>query len=444
MEFLDKLVLPQSAEHIQLLHYLIIVVLSLSLSFLGVLLCGTILSYNLKKKGVAAPEDKSFKFAVSLINIITLNKSAGLILGILPVFSALLIYIQLLQTTGSVSIIFLVSAFVFITFGVLSAYTYKYAIGYSNIFSNVETNKIENPNSNNQMFEAKTGTEILSNKSGKYAVVSLLIGTYFYIAGITIAGYSGESDTQSVLSIFGLNVFLRYIEYLCIAFVFTGASILFAYFVKGGNNLIQNIENKDIFHNSILKPMFVLALILPLIILVNLLLMPKQSLSNPVFFYTALSVILLLFAVIFIYSTFRDESFKISSLLFVTLLFVIVSLVIKDQIAISNVTQLNSVILSAKYDEYLLTLKGDEGTAVISGAEVYQVRCSSCHKFDVKLVGPPYKQTLPKYEGNENKLIQFILNPQKINPEYPSMPNPGLKPNEAKAVAKYILENYKK
>jgi cytochrome c1 len=60
------------------------------------------------------------------------------------------------------------------------------------------------------------------------------------------------------------------------------------------------------------------------------------------------------------------------------------------------------------------------------------------------LVGPPYNEVLPKYVNNKDALVQFILNPQKINPAYPAMPNQGLKPNEARAVAEYILSTYQK
>ena len=48
----------------------------------------------------------------------------------------------------------------------------------------------------------------------------------------------------------------------------------------------------------------------------------------------------------------------------------------------------------------------------------------------------------PKYAGKEAQLIAFIRNPVKVDPAYPQMPNPGLKPNEADAIAKYLLETY--
>jgi cytochrome c len=51
---------------------------------------------------------------------------------------------------------------------------------------------------------------------------------------------------------------------------------------------------------------------------------------------------------------------------------------------------------------------------------------------------------MPKYEGKKDLLVKFILNPVKINPDYPAMPNPGLKPKEAEAIAEYLLTTYKK
>jgi cytochrome c len=39
-------------------------------------------------------------------------------------------------------------------------------------------------------------------------------------------------------------------------------------------------------------------------------------------------------------------------------------------------------------------------------------------------------------------LVKFILNPVKMNPAFPAMPNQGLNPKEAQAVADYLLEKY--
>ena len=75
------------------------------------------------------------------------------------------------------------------------------------------------------------------------------------------------------------------------------------------------------------------------------------------------------------------------------------------------------------------------------GKKIYNEKCLACHKFDVKLVGSPYQETVPKYNGDLKKLAGFIYSPQKINPSYPAMPNQGLKLKEAEAVAKYLMDN---
>jgi cytochrome c len=71
---------------------------------------------------------------------------------------------------------------------------------------------------------------------------------------------------------------------------------------------------------------------------------------------------------------------------------------------------------------------------------VYNDRCSSCHAFDVKVVGPAHKDVLPKYVGQQDKLVEYILNPVKVDPNYPAMPKLGLSRREARAVAEYLLK----
>ena len=81
---------------------------------------------------------------------------------------------------------------------------------------------------------------------------------------------------------------------------------------------------------------------------------------------------------------------------------------------------------------------------VRSGEEIYQIVCSTCHKFDEKLVGPPYNKVLTKYEGKMDQLIEFIKNPVKVDPAYPPMPNFALKTAEAKNIAEYIMAQHSK
>jgi len=101
---------------------------------------------------------------------------------------------------------------------------------------------------------------------------------------------------------------------------------------------------------------------------------------------------------------------------------------------------------------YLLTSVGKESLpekpaaampAEEKGKAVFETVCSSCHRFDTRLVGPPFNEVVPKYAGNVEGLKRFIRNPVKTNAGYPAMPMLGLKEEEIDAVARYLLAKVK-
>lgn len=75
-----------------------------------------------------------------------------------------------------------------------------------------------------------------------------------------------------------------------------------------------------------------------------------------------------------------------------------------------------------------------------AGKAVYDRVCSLCHRFDVRLVGPPFNETVPKYAKDPEALKAFIRNPVKKNPGYPPMPKPAVSETEIDAVAAYLIE----
>ena len=79
-------------------------------------------------------------------------------------------------------------------------------------------------------------------------------------------------------------------------------------------------------------------------------------------------------------------------------------------------------------------------TTDINADEIYNTKCIACHKFDQKVVGPPYNQTVPKYNGNVQQLAEFIYNPVKVDPGFPPMPNQGLTKKEATAMAQWLIQ----
>jgi len=115
--------------------------------------------------------------------------------------------------------------------------------------------------------------------------------------------------------------------------------------------------------------------------------------------------------------------------------------IFKEESVLGNALQKQSYTVIQKSDEYEREVKSKLVTSSgISGEQIYNTKCIACHRFDVKLVGPPYMETVPKYNGDVQKLADFIYSPTQNNPGYPPMPNQGLKKKEALAAAQFLID----
>jgi cytochrome c len=184
------------------------------------------------------------------------------------------------------------------------------------------------------------------------------------------------------------------------------------------------------------------------VIAVTLLLLPKGAYSNSIFFYSALSIISIFLTTIFFYTIIRNAEMKYAGVVFFLVFLTFTFTIVKSQLAFGNANKEQLLVVNMKAEELIKEnypqLDKKEVAGVVNAEEIFNTRCIACHKFDTKLVGPPFNETIPKYEGDAGKLAKFILNPIKINPDYPDMPNQGLKKEEADALAKFLIEKVQK
>lgn len=444
MELLDKLVLPQSSEHIQLLHFLLMLVLFLFIPFLGAVLGGTFFSIYLERAGRKGKNDNSIRLAKDIIEIVTINKSMGVILGVVPPLAAVLILAQLLHKSGLASVELTIYSFVLIGIGIIFIYAYRYSVTFSHLFEQVNTSGDKNVYTEINYF--KESTKRLRSKSGKYGFIILLLGMWVFISALSLAAYPLKWSVENYLSvIFSWEVILRLLQFVSVSLAITGAAVLFSFFYWEGGKKEIDEDYKKFVGKFAIKIALIGALLQPVFLALNLFTLPAAALSGSVFGFSVVALILLLLAYNYLYAMIKKLEFNYSGHVFFILLFALVSLIIKDQLAMSNATKPHSLMLSIEYEKYLNELQGERhGIAEISGKEIFDTRCTPCHRFDQKLVGPAYNDVLPKYEGKSNQLIAFIKNPVKVDPAFPPMPNPGLKPNEIEAVVKYLLEQRNK
>jgi cytochrome c len=264
-----------------------------------------------------------------------------------------------------------------------------------------------------------------------------------------LAGDSSRwGEGLSIINIlFSHSTFIYFLFYLSASLSLTALCVLYLFFKPGDSKNQKDEDYISFVKNFSLKTGLIFTVIQFILIVVSLFTLPKSALSYSVFGITMLLLFLLLIVSNLFYFMLKESSLRFrNSALFLFLIF-IVFVVIKDQYAFATSSQLQFKILANNYTEYETNLKKEFGSLIvetINGADVYNVNCISCHQFDKKVVGPPYNSVLSKYEGKQDELVKFILNPSKIDPAYPAMTNPGLKPNQARAVAEYIMQTYKK
>ncbi|HQF42920.1 MAG TPA: c-type cytochrome [Ignavibacteriaceae bacterium] len=437
MEFLDKLVLPQSAEHIKLLHYILTLVLALFVPFISVVFGGTFSSIYFLKRFKKTENPFYIKFSKELIENLTVNPGVGIILGLIPLLTAILIFVQLLHTSLIQTVSFLILSFVFVLAALVLIYIYRYSI------TSVKLNDSDNNKNENSL--SISNSLYLKSNYGKIGLILLFVGIWFYVAAITSAtNFSSWSFTGVITSLAAPKVLLNFLIFIVFAFALSNAAFLFIHLYWKRREKTSDSDYTKFMKDICSKAGLRASLPLPVLIAINVFSFSETTLSGSIFIYSVVSILLIFLSYHLFYMILNKNEYKFGSLIFFILIFGWVALIIKDQKAMTNATEYHSLVLSTDYDKMLAELKGEGTIAVLNGKEIYDVRCASCHKFDQKFVGPAHFDVLPKYEGKEGQLIAYIKNPVKVDPAYPPMPNPGLTPPEVDAVVKYLLEEYNK
>ncbi len=445
MDFLNKLVIPLSPEHIQLLHYILMLIFFLFVPFISLIFGGTALSIYFRKKGLNKNNNFYLSFAKDVIDTATITKSMGLVLGIITLITAILIYIQLFQQANISTVSYLFGSLLFILTSLILIYTYRYSVTFTNIFDAFKDNPPQDEKVNEDFNKLREGSKLLSFKTGVYGLIFLFVALWLFIAGITLVTYTNLWSDKNVLGLlFSWTVVSRFIVFLSLSVAITGGAILFRFFYWDGG--IKNIseEYSSFVRKLAIKLTFTGGLIMPLFLLLDVYNLPDNALSGAVFFYAMLALIFIFLAYQFLYVMITKKTSKYSAPVFFLVLLTIMSVIVKDQLAMDNASQIETSKLSVQFEQTMQKLTGKNKAPKISGKEIYQNICSACHSFDHKVVGPPYVQTVPGYKGNVDELAKFILHPTQKVPGYPPMPNPGLNSAQAHAVAKYIITEVKK
>lgn len=448
MEFLDKLVLPQSAEHINLLHLIAIIVQFIFIPFLSLVFGGTLFSIIYRNKGLKEQNPHFIRFSSELINLTTFNNTFGVVLGIVPPLILLLIFSQILHTVQSSAIVYFGTSVLLTVICLILIYTYKYSLNLSLILSTFRNEKDESGNNNylqEEIEQYQTNFRKANNSTGHWGIIFLLAAAYFYFAGYSTAiHFKMQANVSAWQTLFSLNVILYWLQFIAASLALTSAFTLFYYFSWEGGKKNLIADYAELIKKVSVRTLTISLAILPLFLVINFITTPTVAVSKSFFSFASLALIAIFAVYHFIFQVMKNSKFAYASWIFILVIATYLFTIISNQSTVKSSTRSQAAVLSSNYDVYLKNLKSSGVGGLMTSEQIFKSKCSACHSFDRKIVGPPYKETLPKYEGKTDELVKFIMNPTKKNPGYPPMPAQGLKPAEARAIADYILENYKK
>ena len=440
MDFLKQLALPQSAAQIEVLHFVMNFVQILFMPFANYLFGALALSLYYGRKGRKQNDINELHFAKDVIDHVLPNKSIIFLFGIVPYSTLVFAYAQLLQGTESISVSVLTWGLFFFIAGSAFASSYHSAFKLSSVLETIKQG-------NDEISVFRTELSEQKRTSGKYALLFLFVGIFFLFAGTTLASESSRwsSVTTVVELAFSLPVIVKFLQFILLSVtVATVGTLFFTFSWEGGKKNIAS-DYAAFVKSASLPVALISILMLPLFIVFSVVVAPVAGLSGFVFVASVIGIFFLFLASHYVYAMMKSFESKYAALAFYVLVCSIVSMVIADTNSFAGATKKHSSFLAYQYDKHHEELLAAMGISlkVISGEEIFSAKCSACHEFGAKKVGPAYKDVLPKYENDRAKLLSFVLNPQKMDPAFPPMPNQGLKPAEADSIAAYIMRMYK-
>lgn len=410
MDFLKDLILPPAAEHLGLLPYLAVLLLMLHLPFAGITLMAGLASLLLRKIKPA--------LAGAFFDLLPRQPGLWLVLGILPVFGMLVVSAQQFYNLPASLAEYWTRLLFPVTAGYLLMLVYR-----------------------------RSGHPV----AGAAASLLLLVSLFFLAStlALTLSPDAWAFIRSPLPMVFSVTVLVHFLILLVFSLLATGVVLLF---------MNGRWPDRDVGDAAGLDPLLTAAgagmvlagaVALPVLLVWDYFTLPVMALSTAGF----LSGLLLL-----------PLAFGLASGAAVMLTArkaarPVIRLLVLAVLATGLLAYRYEVLQSTSSLEYGVTLAAAAGKSreewkarrealyasnqvadSAAGEKIYNEKCSACHHFDKKLVGPAYYAVLPKYRGKAAELKEFIRNPRKIDPAFIAMPAQGLSEPQLASVTAYLLQ----
>ncbi len=411
MGILEKLVLFPTAEHWPLLDHLILLMLVFFLPFAGIVLFSTLGSLLFRGRYPGLGSD--------LARLAVRNTATWVVFGLVPLLCLVFLYTQYVRD------------------GALPMGLYVLRILGLFVVAMVAL-----------LFYERRGWPLF----GAVGAFFLTGSVFHLISSINLLAYPEKWPLTEVFlpMFFSVQVFVDFSMFLSLSISLTGAAILLLLFQWPEAEPQTPEQDRPLLRRLGLTTTILGAVGIGPLVMWDFYSAPIQALSPGVYAmgFLILLALLIVAAAGIVMAQAGHSRFGWLAFLLVVLSFGFFSH--KEQVSYANAGIEHERVMTAVADSMRAALvesreelygAGQEVSLALGG-EVFTSRCTACHSWDQKIVGPPYNSVMPKYEGDLDGLQAFIRNPVKVDPDYPAMPSQGLKRSEARSVAAYLLNEF--
>lgn len=421
----QQLILP-SPEHLELLSVLSVLLLFIYLPYIGMLIGSMSFSLFFRMKDYFEPSDRTQRLGKDILTLVPSSIWLYIMLGVIPLCTLMIIYSEwFYRTYLNVSgyFTFIISTAII---GLIFTYIYQNLMKRQNFSS---------------LFTFLIGL-----------IGFLFLGLEYYMLISAMAIFLVPEQWTlfrvPVAVSYSWNSFAHFLVYMTVAYALTGLGILFFWFQWEKQPFDEEYKRFVRYFGGGVA--FASILGLPLVIFWYLTTLPSLAFSPTVFLLYIVILLILLFVSISLYRILSKPSSEVGSKAFVMFLLTLIILLTANELAKGNVNWAHQNVIidlaeKAKADLEDKRTAGEKVTIDLAlGEQVYKNRCSTCHAFDHKVVGPPHNSVISKYLNDQETLKRFIKNPWKVDPSYPQMPPQSVNRNELESVVAYMIDHYKK
>ncbi len=429
MEFLQSWISPPRADHVQIAKYIIIVTSLFFIPYISVLFGSTLFSLGFSLRGKYEENSMFSRFSKDLVNMLYGNWGVAVVLGILPLITLTISFSQVLYGTDANIAQYFSVALLNVIVAIVITFLYR------------------------KSFETRDDAFVKHVILGVLALGGLKMTLFAFSSTVTLVLFPERWPLiDSIIPLtFDWSVVAKFSFLMTLSFAITGAAILFFFFSWAGGKQDMDEKYRDYVKKFGAGITLGLSIVSMLMFLWYLVTLPVMAKSYPMFLSAMLAVFVMLIVCFYAYALLRDSQLKHAGKIFVLFMVFFLVVVVNDNFARESSLHYQNYKLDKINSDIIAKIEAQRAensgvaASVESGKEIYTNKCIACHRFDQKLVGPAYNDVIPKYNGDLEKLKQFILNPVKVDPSFPmTMPNQGLKPVEAESVAMYLLDEVKK